>query len=385
MANIGIISEFNPFHSGHKFLIDSLKQENDTVVCVMSGNFVQRGDVAILPKTDRVKAALQNGADLIIELPLPFSMAFAKRFAKGSVGLLKEIGVTDKIAFGSESGDIESLKKIAKIMASSEFSKKAASYLKSGDTFAKIRTIVLSEYSKEFAEIIKSPNNTLGIEYISAAKELSFDTEFLTIKRIGAEHDSSSADITASASYIREQLLDKNNSVKKFLPYDYPENYANIYNLERAILAYLRLNNSPERYTSLPDISEGIENRIYEAVNSSSSLTELYENIKTKRYTLSRIRRIILSAFLGLTEDYAKELPPYIRVLGMTKKGEALLKEISKKTSLPIICSTKDIGKLEGNAKKVFELEEKCSNIWNLALKNPQKCGNEYLYKIVKE
>lgn len=385
MANIGIISEFNPFHTGHKYLIENIKAENDTVICVMSGNFVQRGDAAILPKSERTAAALKNGADLVIELPVPYSMSYAERFAKSSVYLLKSLGIIDEICFGSEVGETEILNTIADILSSNEFEIKISERLKCGDTFAKIRTDILREYNPLYAEILSEPNNILGIEYILAAKALGFNVPFRTIKRIGAGHDTKKPLVTASASHIRQMLLDaKKADIDKFLPFDYSENLASINNIEKAILANLRANNSPERYAGLPEISEGLENRIFEAIKTSSSLPELYESIKTKRYTLARIRRIVLSAFLGINEDMASKNPPYIRVLGFTEKGKVALAEIAKKSALPIICTAKDANSLEGFAKEVFEKECSSSDIWALSLNQPQKCGNEYYYKIVK-
>lgn len=385
MANIGIISEFNPFHTGHKYLIENIKGENDTVICVMSGNFVQRGDVAILPKNERTAAALKNGADLIIELPTPYAMSFAERFAEGSVYILKSLGIIDEICFGSECGDIEALQNIADILSTNEFQNKIALRLKSGDTFAKIRTDILGEYDKKYAEILTNPNNILAVEYILAAKNLGADFSFQTIKRIGASHDSKTSDITASASLIREMLRDgQAEKTTEYLPYTYSKNFASIENIEKAILADLRANNLASRYNSLPEISEGLENRICEAVKNSLTLNELYENIKSKRYPLSRIRRIILYSFLGITEDMAAKKPPYIRVLGFTEKGKAALTEITKKANLPIICTAKDALALDGFAKEVFEKECTCSDIWALSLNHPQKCGNEYYYKIVK-
>ncbi len=386
MANIGIISEFNPFHTGHKHLIDTVKTQNDTVISVMSGNFVQRGDLAIYEKSERVRAALKNGADLIIELPLPYSLATAQCFANGSVYLLNALGIIDKICFGSECGDIAKLNEIAEILSSDEFESKIAARIKSGETFAKIRSDILAEYNKEYAEILANPNNILGVEYILAAKKLNADFDFETLKRIGAAHDSVAPQNTASASYIREKIISgKYDEIKEFLPYNYTDNFADINNLENAILSSLRANNTPLRYLALPDISEGIENRIVAAVKESANLTELYEYIKTKRYTLSRIRRIIIAAFLGLTEEISASDPPYIRVLGFTEKGEKALKEIFQKTPLPIICTAKDAAGLEGAAKRVFELECTASDLWALSLNYPQKCGNEYYYKIVKE
>lgn len=385
MANIGIISEFNPFHTGHKYLIENVKGENDTVICVMSGNFVQRGDAAILSKAERTAAALKNGADLIIELPTPYSMSFAERFATASVELLKSLRIIDEICFGSEEGEIKALYDIAEILDSEEFNKKIAEHLKSGDTFAKIRTDILREYNPRYAEIISEPNNILGIEYILAAKKSDFNIPFRTLKRIGAGHDKSNFSITASASYIREMLRGgQADNVAQFLPYSYNDNYADVNNLGNAILANLRANNSPERYEKLPEISEGLQNRIFDAVKSSLTLDELHENLKTKRYTLARIRRIVLSAFLGINESDIPKKPPYIRVLGFTERGKKALAEISRKAKLPIICTAKDTAKLESEAKRLFEAESKISDIWALALTKPQKCGNEYSYKIVK-
>lgn len=386
MANIGIISEFNPFHTGHKHLIDSVKAENDTVISVMSGNFVQRGDVSIYEKTERVRAALKNGVDLIIELPLPFSLATAQRFSLGGINILNSLGIIDKICFGSECGDIEKLKQIADILSSDEFENKIAKRLKSGDTYAKIRTDILMEYGKVYSEILTNPNNILGVEYILAAKKLGADFDFQTITRTGAEHDSSVPKNTASASYIRGQIiLGKTDEIKHFLPFNYSDNFAFIGNIENAILSSLRANNTQSRYLALPDISEGIENRIVSAVKTASSLNELYDSIKTKRYTLSRIRRIILSAFLNVTEEIALGTPPYIRVLGFTEKGKIALSEIAKKTVLPIICTAKDASALPEKAAQVFELECTASDLWALSLNYPQKCGNEYYYKIIKE
>ncbi len=386
MANIGIISEFNPFHSGHKHLIDSVKAENDTVISVMSGNFVQRADVSIYEKSERVRAALKNGVDLIIELPLPFSLATAQRFSAGGISILNSLGIIDKVCFGSECGDVDKLQEIADILSSDEFESKIAEHLKSGDTYAKIRTDILMEYGKVYSEILTNPNNILGVEYILAAKKLGANFKFETIKRTGAAHDSSVPENTASASYIREQIMcGKADCVKRFLPFDYSDNFACIDNIENAILSSLRANNTRERYLALPDISEGIENRIVSAVKTASTLSELYNSIKTKRYTLSRIRRIILSAFLNLTEEIATQAPPYIRILGFTEKGKEALSEISKKTSLPIICTAKDALAMPTKAAKVFELECTASDLWALSLNYPQKCGNEYYYKIVKE
>ena len=199
------------------------------------------------------------------------------------------------------------------------------------------------------------------------------------------------ANITASASYIRENiLLGNKQDILNFVPNETALSinngvFANLKNLETAILYSLRANNTPKRYANLPDVSEGLENRIVKAVENSATLEELYQNIKTKRYTLSRIRRIILWAFLGINTLPLGATPPYIRVLGFNKKGEQLLKQIEQKSEIPVIKKAADAKNLTGFAKEIFETECRATDIWNLALNIPQRCGGEFLYKIVKE
>lgn len=391
MANVGIIAEFNPFHLGHKHLIDSIKRTDNTITCVMSGNFVQRGDTAVFSKSDRCYAAIKGGADLVIELPTPWAMSAAQNFALGGVSLLNNLGFIDEICFGSECGEISKLEDISKLLISTEFDNKISERLKSGDTYAKIRTEILREYSQEYSEIIANPNNVLGIEYIIAAKRLGCDIKFKTIKRIGAKHDANCTSETASASYLREKIYSNNTAgLEKFITPATKENiekgvFSNIEHLKTAILCDLRKNNTAQRYSSLPDISEGLENRIVAAVKNSATLEDLLSKIKTKRYPLARIRRIILSAFLGLKALPEGAVPPYIRVLGFNKKGEELIRKAAKKSKLPIITTAAEAELLSGFAKEIFEAECTASDIWALSLNFPLLCGNEYIHKLIKE
>ncbi len=391
MCNIGIVAEFNPFHLGHKHLIDSAKANNDGIICVMSGNFVQRADAAVFSKNERCLAALKNGADLVIELPTPWAISNAEGFALGALSLLGNTKIVNKICFGSECGSTQKLKNTTEIICSEEFNLKISQNLKSGKTLAKIRSDILNSEHPELYGILDEPNNILGIEYMLAAEKLGLNFNFETINRVGAKHDSKSANITASASYIRENIITGNKEdVLNFVPKETALSinkgvFSNLKNLEKAVLYSLRANNTPERYKSLPDVSEGLENRIVKAVEKSSTIEELYQNIKTKRYTLSRIRRIVLSAFLGINSLPLGATPPYIRVLGFTKKGEQLLKQIEQKADIPVIKKAADAKNLTGFAKEIFETECRATDIWNLALNIPQRCGGEYLYKIVKE
>ncbi|MBQ6815934.1 MAG: nucleotidyltransferase family protein [Clostridia bacterium] len=391
MCNIGIVAEFNPFHLGHKHLISNAKANNEGIICVMSGNFVQRADTAVFSKSERCLAALKNGADLVIELPTPWAISNAEGFAFGALSLLGNTKIVNKIYFGSECGNTQKLSNTAQVISSKEFNLKVSEKLKSGKTLAKIRSDILNAEHPELYGILDEPNNILGIEYMLAAKKLGCNFNFETINRIGAKHDSKLANITASASYIRENiLLGNKQDILNFVPNETALSinngvFANLKNLETAILYSLRANNTPKRYANLPDVSEGLENRIVKAVENSATLEELYQNIKTKRYTLSRIRRIILWAFLGINTLPLGATPPYIRVLGFNKKGEQLLKQIEQKSEIPVIKKAADAKNLTGFAKEIFETECRATDIWNLALNIPQRCGGEYLYKIVKE
>lgn len=389
MQNIGIIAEFNPFHTGHKHILDYAKSGENGVICVLSGNFVQRGDTAIIPKFDRARAALRCGADLVIELPVPYAMSTAQNFAFGAVSLLNGLGVTNRICFGSECADIDSLTKIADLLESDEFNKKLSSALSSGETYAKIRSDILSEYNQKFADIINKPNNTLGIEYITAAKKINSKIKFECIKRIGAAHDSADISDTVSASLIREHILKGDwGFAEKYMPkpaFDILKDapISDIKRMETAILTVLRTKTA-EEFKNLPDISEGIENRLFTAVQSAVTLDDLYEKIKTKRYTLARVRRLVLSAFLGIDNSFFLTPPPYIRVLGFSEKGEEILRKAKQKSTVPLITNTAEINRLDKFGQKLWQTECRATDIYALSLNQPQECGKEYYHKIIK-
>ena len=272
--NTGIICEFNPFHSGHKHLIDSVKNDG-AVICVMSGNYVQRGEFAIYDKFKRCDAALENGADLVIELPCVYSLMSAEGFAKAGVTLLESTNITDQIAFGAECDNIDLLKSIAqKVNESQDLIKEE---MKKGISYPSARKNVIK------SGLLDTPNNILAIEYIRQT-----NLPVKAIKRIGKGHDTD--DELYSASAIRQTL--KNDDI------------CSLYNCEKAVLAKLR-SMSVEDFAEIEDVTEGLENRIFNAVRESTGIDEIYEHIKTKRYTLSRIRRIIIKSYLGITKEYS--------------------------------------------------------------------------------
>ncbi len=385
MSANGIICEYNPFHKGHKYLLDEIKKVSDNpIVAVMSGSFTQRGDVAILSKFERTKEALENGADLVIELPTPFVLSSAQGFAYGGCKSLMALGVIDKIFFGSECGDSDKIVEAAKATEDERVSELLREYMKKGEYYPlALEKAVKEIFGENISKIISSPNNTLGVEY--AKQVISSDIEINTIKRIGAAHDSENSESEfVSASFIRNAIY-KGREVSDFLPCE--ENFENPAFLkfgERAILQKLR-SMTPEDFERLPDVCEGLHNRIYEAVRNINSLSEILSTIKTKRYTMARLRRILTCAMLDITSDIQNKPVSYIRVLGFSSQGEILLREIKQKASLPIIVNVaKDSYSLDDKAKALFNIDVKATDLRTIFEKSPTSCGQDFTNGIIK-
>lgn len=383
-----VIAEFNPFHNGHAYLLEFAGRDSDSVIAVMSGNFVQRGDIAVYPKHLRALMALKNGADMVISLPAGWSMSGAENFAFGGVSLIKNTKIVDRIVFGAETDSAALLKNTAEIFNSDSINKPIKRYLSSGITFAAARQKAVSEISEECAEILSTPNNILAIEYLSAMNKLHFNAEILPVKRVGAQHDSFSVTGNfSSASNIRKMIIN-GEDYTFFVPQNIvglmKENEYSDTSLIDASLMFKLRSLSLDDIKKLPDISEGIENRIFEAIKSAESLDDLCEKIKTKRYTYSRIKRIILSACFGIDASYIKKEPPYIQVLGVNNTGKELLSEIVKKADIPVLVSAKDINALEGYAKTVFETEAVADDLYGLAFRTYKKSGSAYALPLVK-
>lgn len=383
MSRVGIIAEFNPFHNGHETLLRKAKETGDAV-CVMSGNFVQRGDFAIADKRLRAKAALLSGADLVLELPVVYAMSTAQNFALGGVAALAAAGC-DTLLFGSECADPERLAAAVERLESREYKEKLAELLSSGMGFAAAR-----DAAAGLGDLLKGANDNLAVEYMSAAKRIGVTFTYLPFKRAGVGHDGTvPCGRFASASYLREKLLAGDRAFcENYMP-EYSlrlineEEIADITRSERAILAVLR-QKTIEEIASLPDISEGIENRIFSAVRVATSTEELYHTVKTKRYSFSRVKRLILSAFLGLDDRFFLKIPPYIRVLGMNKTGEAILRDRAKNSLVPLVSRTGEAESLSPDAKQLLLWEAAASDLFSLGLKTPKPCGEEYRAKIIK-
>ncbi len=348
----GIICEFNPFHKGHKYLIDSIKKDGDYVICAMSGNFVQRGEPAVYDKFTRAEAALKGGADLVIEIPTVCSTLSAQGFAKAGVSLLEATGVCEALAFGAECDDTEELLRVANEIKARD--KEIKEELKNGLSYPAARQRVIN------SPLLDTPNNILAIEYLSCT-----NLKPVAVKRIGGGHDSDDSEY--SASEIRKALS--------------ADDTASLKNCEAAVLYKLR-GMSAEDFRNIDDVTEGLENRIVQALKTAQSIDELYDIIKTKRYTHSRIRRIILRAFLGIDKNAQKE-PLYLRILGFNAKGRELLGEIKKAASLPLVTNYGDAKSLGGEILAAFEEESRITDIYNIMYKAPKPCGTELTEKII--
>ena len=397
MRLAGIVAEYNPFHGGHAYHIALTRESATHTVAVMSGHFVQRGDIACMSKWARTEAALRCGCDLVLELPLPYCVAGAQTFARGAVFILHALGCVDILSFGCETDDLKLLQAVSRAAYRPELIQRMHPYLAQGRTFAAARELAIREMNGEAViAVLRAPNNILSIEYLHALDELGSPIAPLPVPRAGAAHDEtgSPSGVFASASQLREML--RAGRLEEIRPY-MPSTAFNILawetaagrapcgiaRMERALLALLR-RASPEELAVLPDLSEGLEHRLFRAIRESGSLDELYARVKTKRYTLARIRRLVLSAALGIGRRDSEGTPPYIRVLGMNAAGEEILRTAKHTAALPLLTRAPKPGELSGRAARLWELENRATDLFALAQPSPAPCGMEYTTGMVK-
>lgn len=392
MKVAGIVAEYNPFHNGHKHhLLETKKAGADYIIAVMSGNFVQRSDAAIFDKWTRTKAALLNGVDLVIELPVEYSTATAEKFSSGAVNILNQLNCVDFLSFGSESADLDRLLQAAAINLDGSLDQLIKLELESGKTYARARSNAVERlYGKSLSTVFETPNDILAIEYICALKKFNSKIQPKVIKRVGAEHDKKGTDeLKPSASYIR-QLIFENKDYSLFVPKTALEVFkAEIENKrapvslksgESAILWQLR-KAEVDDFQQLCDVSEGLDFKLFKAVRSATSLNDLYSKVKSKRYTHARVRRLILSYLLS-TFNYP-ELN-YLRVLGINNKGEQLLKIINKSCKLPVVTSYKEAQQIGNAIKSDFEKKSLHTDFYTLLMPEVLPCGEEMRQSIVK-
>lgn len=375
---VAIISEFNPFHNGHKYLVDAVKQKTgEGVVAVMSGSFVQRGEAAIADKLWRARAALENGVDLVLELPTVYAVANAQRFACCGVEIAKSLDCVNYLAFGCETDDISLLSKAAGCVDNAKVQSLVAKQMKEGGYYPRaFENAVREVLGAEVADVFKTSNNILALEYLRALNGSKIKP--LPIKRTGADHDSLEAsESIASASYIRKLLLSGENA-ECFAP-TLPTKIARPQNLERAVLYKLR-SMSTEDFASLPDVKEGLENRLAEAVLRCNCVREIVDAVKTKRYTHARIRRIITCAFLGITEGLQNTPCDYLRVLGFTAEGQKMLKNCR----LEVITSVAKALKSGTINTELLKKDVLATDILALAYDKPCGCKADFTEPIIK-
>ncbi len=392
MKIAGIVAEYNPFHTGHAHQIAQTRAKigvDCAVAAVMSGNWVQQADCAAAHKWARARLALMGGADLVLELPTVWAASGAESFARGAVATLNACGVVDVLSFGSECGEVESLRRVAACLDTPEYQSRVSRLAEGGDTFAVCRQRAVSELLGEGAgQLLASPNNNLGIEYIRALNALGSPMEVMTVLRRGAGHNTICPDMPQylSATQIRAELARGN--WEQVGPYLHPEARRvledslipdGLKQVERAILARLRTMTAGD-WAKLPEsgAAEGLPQRLERAGKGCTGLEEFFELAKTKRYTRARLNRLVLWAWLALTADCVPDKPLYIRVLGFNSRGREVLHQMRDAATLPILTKPAHARQLDREGRALFELEARCTDLYDLCAKTVPTPGREW-------
>lgn len=382
----GIISEYDPFHSGHAHQISAVRQalgEDCAVICVMSGNWTQRGAPAITDKHTRTHLALLGGADLVLELPLPYAISSAEWFARGGVSVLHAAGIVTHLCFGSECGDLLPLEQTAHCLDSDEYKQTLRSFLNQGISFPVARQSAVNQLIGDTGDCLSFPNNNLGVEYLRALTWCGSSITPITIQRQGAGHGESPREGFTSATHLRTLIRDQrwSDAAPYFVTCEedllHTSSISDVSLLERPILYRLR-QMAEEDLARLPDCGEGLSHRLYKAIQNSSSVDEILSAAKSKRYTHARLCRILLWAFLGLKASDRSPSPSFLRVLGANETGRALLREMDIHSTLPILTKPAHIRHLSAEAKRMFELDVRASDLYSLCLPQIQPCGTEW-------
>ena len=403
---LGIIAEYNPFHNGHLYHIAKSKQETgaEYVIAVISGNFVQRGNTSIINKWKKARMALLNGVDLVIEIPTIYSISSAENFAEGAIKIFNSLGIVDTISFGMESDEISTLNNIANVLYNEpkEYTTILSHELKKGNSYPKARENALLMYLndiKRYANVMIGSNNILGIEYIKAMRRTKSTITPIGIKREKVLYnDKYIVDEFASATAIRKMLMTKQlNDISKVMPRNsyliLGEELKNghyvvdLSRFEKEIIYTLRKMSTAD-IAKLPDVSEGLENSIKNAADSCNTLEELINIVKTKRFTQTRIQRILLYALLGIDKkqmEISKRITPYARVLGFNNKGKELISEMMNiNPKLNIVTSVKKFidAVANKNLKEMLEKDILATNIYTLGYYSDSYANLDYTNKI---
>lgn len=398
MKTVGIIAEYNPFHNGHKKHIEKSKNitNSDHAIVVMSGNYVQRGTPAILNKYIRTKIALENGADVVIELPVHFSTSSAEFFSSAAVHILSHIGIVDSLCFGSETGDLETLKKIALYLNNEPENYKNClrNFLKEGFSYPDARSNALKNILNIDPNIIKSPNNILAIEYLKALEKLKNPLEAFTIKReIADYHSTEIYEELASATAVRKAISENNfascqnvvpnfdfyKKILEFTPINNINNYSHLFH-------YILASRGKDYVRSILDVTEGLENRIFSCANDSFLIEDILNSVKTKRFTRTKLQRAIMHILLDITKNEFELLsyPRYARILGFRKDSSHLLHNMKKNSSIPIFTNLKDSKRLlDPEGTNMLQKEIFSTDLYYLTSGNASAKNIEFMEPVI--
>lgn len=364
MKIVGLVVEYNPFHNGHLYQINKIKEKYPeyAIIVVMSGNFTERGNVTIIDKWKRTKTALENGVDLVVELPFPFATQSADFFAYGGITILEQLKV-EKVIFGSESDNIEDLKLIANCQLNNiEFDKLVKIYSKMGKNYPTALSCALEDLT---GKRIDSPNDLLGISYIKTILKNNYNIKPEIIKRTNNYHEKKLESDISSATAIREAIKN-NQSIKNEIPYSEKNYFKPIYQLEDyfTLLKYKII--TEEDLSIYQTVDEGIDKVLKKEINQVKSIEEFIQKVKSKRYTYNKISRMIIHILCNFTKEKAAKMNEikYIRILGLNKKGSLYLNQIKKDLSIPLI------SKITREKNEMLEFEMNTTKIYDIINNN---------------
>lgn len=390
-SKLCIISEYNPFHFGHLYhLNESISQtDTDFKVAIISGNFVQRGEPSIINKWEKAKVALSAGFDLVLELPTLYAISSAENFASGSIKIADQIG-SNYISFGTESGDLEKLKKLSSLINKNEkeYITNVKGKIAEGFSYPKSQELVIDKmFGNEFLGVCK-PNNILGLEYLKSLNAISSNITPITVKR--DLDKSSSSDIRTLLRTSGFKIEDLKNSIPDFSYEVLAENIENgnavlsLKAFEKEIIYILRTIDN-EKLKNIPDIPENMLSNLKKIACSTNSLDELITALKNKSITQARIQRILLYILLGITKsdmELSKRITPYVRVLGMNENGKKILSDISK--DINVITSVKAFERTcdDSDLLRMLEIDKKATDIYTLAYVKDSVANLDYTTRI---
>ena len=379
MRTVAIVSEFNPFHNGHRYLVDSIRAEygEDTcIIALMSGNYTQRGDVAIADKFTRAASAVLGGVDLVLEIPFPFSCSSAEFYAAAGVRIATGLGVVDTLAFGSESGNLGLLQRVASLLDSPDLQKEIGVAVKETPSLGYpeiIENLLGKRLGTKDAAILRDPNNILAIEYLRANLHAEIPLTAFTVKRIGGYHSTSLEGAFSSATALRKALLVGDEAAYEAMPSTSASPLreaflagtapATLTRISPVFLSHLRV--------SLPAPGDDLGHHLYDAAIRAADFSEFTTLVATKRYTNAYIRRNVLHRYFGITSADLREAPAYTQILGLNGRGRVVLRRAARTSAIALLTKPADARSLTGTAARQAALSQRADLLYPLAMPHP--------------